>query len=90
MSDALRDLGSGSQMSHMQGVSTQWGGMGVAGGGGGAAASRSTNNATASGGGSSYEELMRNLEQSRLKAQQARLSIMEKRAKFLPDRAAHE
>ena len=34
------------------------------------------------GGGSSYEELMRNLEQSRLKAQQARLSILEKKKQW--------
>jgi hypothetical protein len=33
-------------------------------------------------GGSSYEELMRNLEQSRLKAQQARNSILEKRQQW--------
>jgi hypothetical protein len=33
-------------------------------------------------GGSSYEELMRNLEQSRLKAQQARVSILEKRQQW--------
>ena len=33
-------------------------------------------------GGSSYEELMRNLEQSRLKAQQARLSILEKKKQW--------
>ena len=34
------------------------------------------------GGGSSYEELMRNLEQSRIKAQQARISILEKRQQW--------
>ena len=58
--------------------------------GGEATVSRSPKKAAASSGGgsSSYEELMRNLEQSRLKAQQARLSIMEKRAKFLPDQHA--
>jgi len=42
-----------------------------------------TKTSASEGGTSSYEELMRNLEQSRLKAQQARISILEKRQQWM-------
>jgi hypothetical protein len=85
MHNQLRGSGSGSQISF-----TQPNNLRLHHNGGEATVSRSPMKAAASSGGgsSSYEELMRNLEQSRLKAQQARLSIMEKRAKFLPDQHA--
>ena len=58
----------------------------------GQGASRSPNKLTGGGSGeareagsSTYEELMRNLEQSRLKAQQARMSLMEKREQWKND-----